>query len=93
VQNSTWDGAYGLIKDPLHPKYDADDILWNGKWSYRTRREGGLWYSLVTIPYSTLQTTQPVPGSVWCLNVAREGFKMGAECIRNSHSGRRILKI
>lgn len=77
VQNSTWDGAYGLIKDPLHPKYDADDILWNGKWSYRTRREGGLWYSLVTIPYSTLQTTQPVPGSVWCLNVAREGFKIG----------------
>ena len=77
VPDSTWDGAFGLIADPLHPKYDADDISWNGKWSYQTRREGKLWYSLVTLPYTTLQTTAPAPGAVWCLNTAREAYKPG----------------
>ncbi|MBR2873526.1 MAG: DUF4838 domain-containing protein [Lentisphaeria bacterium] len=77
VPDSTWDGAFGLIADPLHPKYDADDISWNGEWSYQTRREGKLWYSLVTLPYTTLRTTTPAPGTVWCLNTAREAYKPG----------------
>ena len=78
VPDSTWDGAYGLITDPLHPKYGTDDKEWNGQWSYQTRREGKLWYSLVTLPYSTLQTRPPVKGDIWCLNTAREGFKPNA---------------
>ena len=77
IPDSTWDGAYGLITDPLHPKYDADDISWNGEWSYQTRREGHLWYSLVALPFRTLRTAPPAPGSIWCLNVARETFEPG----------------
>lgn len=71
---SWYEGALGLIKDPLHPRYGKEDKSWNGKWSYQTRRKGDIWELLITIPYTTLNTAPPVKGTVWTMNVARQSY-------------------
>lgn len=74
VPKSTYDAARGLITDPLNPKFNTFDRSWNGKWSARSHRAGNVWYSLLTIPYSTLKTTAPRPGSKWLFNVGRTDY-------------------
>ena len=74
LPNSWYEGALGLIKDPLHPRFGKEDKSWNGKWSYETRRKGDVWEVLITIPYTTLNTTPPVKGTVWTMNVARQSY-------------------
>ena len=74
LPNSWYEGALGLIKDPLHPRFGREDKSWNGKWSYETRRKGDVWEVLITIPYTTLNTTPPVKGTVWTMNVARQSY-------------------
>ena len=77
VENSCLDEAYGLLEDPLDPRFDQFDIDWNGKWSYETSREGDMWRSVVTIPYATLGVAKPEPGEKWLLNLGRETYKPG----------------
>ncbi|MBQ7696920.1 MAG: DUF4838 domain-containing protein [Lentisphaeria bacterium] len=78
VPNSTYDEAFGFISDPLHPLYNKADPAWNGEWSYQCRRENGKWYSLFTVPFTTLKTPTPKPGTAWTMNVGRESRPVGS---------------
>ncbi len=75
VPNSFYDEAFGLVDDPLDPLFDQFNRDWNGKWSYETSREGDVWRSVVTIPYSSIGAAKPEPGEKWLLNLGRETFK------------------
>lgn len=74
VADSYYEGARGLIRDPLHPKFGQEDAQWNGKWSYQTRRDGSRWLALVTIPFAAFGQTVPASGTQWTLNVARQSY-------------------
>ena len=74
IENSYYEDAFGLITDPLHPKYNKEDPSWNGKWTYQTRRSGDRWYLLVTIPFASFGMSTPAYGSVWTMNVARQSY-------------------
>jgi len=71
LPNSCYDSATGFISDPLDPLYGLANPNWNGKWSYQTRREGNLWYTMAKIPFETLNA-KVAPGTIWTLNVGRE---------------------
>ena len=75
---SRYDDATGLITDPLDPGYGKADGTWNGKgWRAESRREGGKWRAIVTLPYSDFGVAAPNPGDSWFLNVGHI-FKSGA---------------
>ena len=75
---SRYDDATGLITDPLDPGYGKADGTWNGKgWRTESRREGGKWRAIVTLPYSDFGVAAPHPGDSWFLNVGHI-FKSGA---------------
>ena len=74
VPGSCYEGAIGMITDVLHPMYGQEDIQWNCKWDYRTRRENGKWYSMVSIPFAGLGVEAPGAGTVWTMNVARQAY-------------------
>ncbi len=75
---SRYDDATGLITDPLDPGYGKADGTWNGKgWRAESRREGGKWRAIVTLPYSDFGVAAPKPGDSWFLNVGHI-FKTGA---------------
>lgn len=71
VPNSRYDLALGLITDSLDPMYGKFDSQWNGDWTTLDRREGNRWYTLLTVPYSTIRVAPPKPGDRWYLNVGR----------------------
>ena len=77
VANSYYEDAFGLIADPLDPRFDAFNVDWNGKWNYTTERKDGIWRSVVSIPYASLETERPAAGDRWLLNLGRETFKPG----------------
>ena len=69
---SRYDEATGLITDPLDPGYGKPDVFWNGKgWRTESRRSGGKWRSIATLPYADLGVAPPNPGDKWFLNVGR----------------------
>jgi len=69
---SRFDAATGLIADPLDPGYGKPDVTWNGKgWKVESRREGGKWRALVTLPYADFGVQAPTPGDSWFINVGR----------------------
>lgn len=72
VPDSRYDAAFGLIKDPLHPKFNLPDPAWNGAWKVESLRQTGKWYSLVKIPFSILACEPPAKGSRWTMNIGRE---------------------
>ena len=74
VPGSCYEGAIGMITDVLHPMYGQEDIQRNCKWDYRTRRENGKWYSMVSIPFAGLGVEAPGAGTVWTMNVARQAY-------------------
>jgi len=76
VDNSYYDAAYGLHKDPLHPFYQKDDRSWNGTWSYKGRVDvpNKRWYAEVAIPFKTLNVAPPTAGAMWKMNLGRERF-------------------
>ena len=77
AEESRFDEAFGFITDPLHPLYNKHDTAWNGDWTYKCRREGDKWYSLFTVPFATLKTHVPKPGTTWTLNIGRESRIIG----------------
>ena len=81
ADESTYDDAFGFITDPLHPLYGKADPSWNGQWSYLCRRENGKWFSLFTVPFATLKTPVPKPGTMWTLNVGRESRPAGGNSL------------
>ena len=80
LPDSYYDAAYGLHKDPLHPLYNKSDKAWNGKWSYAGSIDipGKRWFIEVAVPFKTLNTDAPGPGTIWKMNLGRERFAMYA---------------
>ena len=74
VAKSTYDAARGLITDPLDPKFNTFDRDWNGKWNARSYRKGNIWYSVLTLPHSTIKASAPKKGNRWLLNVGRTDY-------------------
>ena len=74
VQNSFYEAALGLIADPLHPRFGKEDVSWNGKWDYQTRRTGNTWELLITIPFASFKQSCPPKGTMWTMNVARQSY-------------------
>jgi hypothetical protein len=68
---SRWDGKKGHITDPLDPKFDKVDSVWNGEWTVKSEFKEGLWRSMVKLPYSTLGESLPKKGAVWGFNLGR----------------------
>lgn len=68
---SVYDGAFGLITDPLDPNYNKEYALWNGEWLIENNRAGNKWRTLVAIPFRTLGASTPKPGERYCINVGR----------------------
>ena len=75
---SRYDNATGLITNPLDPGYGKADVTWNGKaWKAESRRAGGKWRAIITLPYSDFGVAAPRQGDSWFLNVGHI-FKTGA---------------
>ncbi len=69
---SRFDNVTGLVADPLDPAYGKPDVTWNGKgWKVESRRGGGKWLAIVTLPYTDFGAKAPKPGDSWFLNVGR----------------------
>ncbi len=77
IEDSCLDEAFGLLTDPLDPRFDKMNIDWNGKWKYEVKRSHGVWHSLVTIPFASLGAAAPEKGEKWFLNLGRETYKPG----------------
>ena len=70
---SYYDSAFGLVEDPLDPKYNHEDVAWNGEgWVFHNKRTAGTWRTMVEIPFAMLGVPPPAKGEVWCANVGRE---------------------
>jgi len=70
---SRWDAVAGLITDPIDPRFGQDDPTWNGDWQSESRMDADehRWHALITIPFKTLETEPPTPGTTWRGNFAR----------------------
>ena len=77
-EGSCADGAFGLVRDTLDPKYNSVDWDWDGDWSFRTERSKAVWRTVARIPYAALGTTRPNPGDRWAFNLSRV-FNLGTE--------------
>ena len=77
VADSCLEEAFGLLTDPLDPRFDKMNIDWNGKWDYEVKRTNGRWHSLVTIPFATFGVKAPEKGEKWFVNLGRETYKPG----------------
>lgn len=74
IEDSYYEGAIGLISDPLHPRYGKEDSSWNCKWDYVNERKGDTWRCIVSIPFESIGVPVPTPGVRWTMNVARDAF-------------------
>ena len=83
VPNSTYQRRLGYITDPLHPLYGKPDPLWEGEWDYAAfiDRERKCWTAEVRIPFTSLEASPPVPGTIWTLNVGRNEFPTGDKSV------------
>ena len=67
-----FDAVTGLATSPLDPLFGKPDATWEGKgWKVESRREGGKWLAIVTLPYSDFGVKAPKPGDSWFINVGR----------------------
>lgn len=94
VDHSLADRRFGYYDDdPLHPYFNRFEPFaeWRGDWTYIARidREGLRWTAEVRIPFTTLETEAPGPGSVWTLNIGRTEFPDGTD----GHGGRRVFSL
>ena len=74
VSRSCIEGAFGLCKDPLDPRFKRYDMSWSCKWDYKPAVRNGIWETLVTIPFSSIGSGMPVRGSIWLLNVGHTSY-------------------
>ena len=62
----------GLATSPLDPLFGKPDATWEGKgWKVESRREGGKWLAIATLPYSDFGAAAPKRGDSWFINVGR----------------------
>ena len=74
VSRSFVDGAFGLCKDPLDPKFKRYDMSWKCQWEYKPVIRNGIWETLVTIPFKSIGAACPRPGTSWLLNVGHTSY-------------------
>ena len=83
--SSCYDSKLGFISDPKNAKYGKDDPSWNGDgWKTESRRGGGRWRAIATIPYADLGVAVPKSGDRWFFNVGRTaklGEKRNQGCL------------
>lgn len=79
VENSWYDALNSLKIDPLDPKYGNNDPSWNAPWEYHNYfdKYRRIWTAYVIIPFSSLNSPAPKPGSVWRANFARAHYIPG----------------
>jgi len=80
-EGALYDEAFGLITDPLDPKFRKRDADWNAKGvTTANRRQNGRWTAYLRIPYADLNASKPAAGDVWGVNFCRTwDFARGAE--------------
>ena len=67
-----FDAVTGLATSPLDPLFGKPDATWEGKgWKVESRREGGKWLAIATLPYSDFGAAAPKRGDSWFINVGR----------------------
>lgn len=73
VEDSFIDATHGYITDPLHPQYGWNDQTWDGRWEYVNdlQADNDRWVSMAVIPFATLNTPRPTPGTIWSANISR----------------------
>lgn len=71
--DAKYDALNGAITDLMDPRHGKDDPTWNGEWRVETRFEKTtrVWRSQLSIPFHTLETPPPSPGTRWLANFAR----------------------
>ena len=81
MPDSTYDAAFGLHKDPIHPMYNKSDSGWDGEWRCKGRidTETKRWSAEVAIRFKTLGVQAPAKGSIWKMNLGRERFVQNAD--------------
>ena len=79
VALSTFDRRFGYIQDPFHPLYNKPDASWNGTWEYAVAvdRERKRWTAEVRVPFATLESEPPTPGTIWTMNLGRTEWPLG----------------
>lgn len=79
LTKNTSEGRRGFRDDPLHPDFGREDKTWNGKWKIETSIDKArkCWFARITIPFATLGTTSPAPGSFWNMNLVRRHYPVG----------------
>lgn len=70
---SRYDAVAGRIADVMDPRHGKDDPTWNGEWTAESRVDPASlrWEALLAVPFATLETTKPEPGTAWKGNFAR----------------------
>jgi hypothetical protein len=81
VENPFMDGAFGLAEDPRDLLYNQYDPLWDGQWTYQTKRgpepdgKQDWLVARVVIPFSTFGLkSKPPTGTIWNLDVGHTRF-------------------
>ncbi|MFH1145274.1 MAG: metallophosphoesterase, partial [Candidatus Eisenbacteria bacterium] len=59
-------------------RYEGEGSDWNGEFTVRTQRAGGVWTTEARIPYAALSTAPPAPGSAWRVNFRRKDAARGS---------------
>ena len=79
---AVFDSNYGMIADPLHPKFAQEDSSWNSTGAtFENGIADGKWKALARIPFATLNVKCPAAGEKWCANVGREWNFTAAEAL------------
>ena len=83
VPNAFYDGARGLIEDPLDPQYGKEDASWNGEWTYGNVRDGAVWRTMAVLPFRTFGAARPSDGDVWRFNLGHgANLVPGGDCLK-----------
>lgn len=63
----TFDAAFGLIDDNLHPLFGREDRSWTGDWQHAKTVDAasGKWAVLIHVPYSTIDVAGAAAGDSW----------------------------
>lgn len=69
---------YHFAVNTINTKFDAkgkDDVKWNGKWQSAVQNFKNKWVVELSVPFSDLEVSPPLPGSEWKANFCRNRFE------------------
>jgi hypothetical protein len=77
------DDFFILASDPDGDRYDwskTQGLDWSPEWEVKTNRTADGWTAEIAIPYQSLHTAPPQPGTTWRLNFRRDTAATGEQC-------------